>query len=354
MRFSFTIGALGVSHTEYQDVETEVVFSFSSRIFVKNNWEIVTMTRSEGFEWLSEPVVRIRFLTIPIKPVADFILSRQKDALGILVDSTISNMLNIKDMLHPLWLRIQQPILLSESPPVWLRLNPCGVSMTQLAGAGEEICGSIGITTIAETFVGDMPSVTVRDSLPEFIIPGGIDSSFILNIYSEISFEQASAMTRGYLQGRSFTAGDKELIIQDISITGIDGYPAVCIDFTGTYRGRVYVIGRMRYDQSSSTLSIEDLEFDLASKNRLQSAAAMFLHNMIISNIRPHLRYPLREHLLESQLMIQKMLCNHKIAENIFVSGAIDSLNIGAVTLSDRAIRALVLARGSLYLNIND
>jgi hypothetical protein len=110
----------------------------------------------------------------------------------------------------------------------------------------------------------------------------------------------------------------------------------------------------MKYDTATSTISIEDLDFDLDAKKKLHSAAAGFLHNMIISNIKPHLRYPLRERLLESQLMIQKMLCNRQIARNIFISGEIDSLGIAAVTLTDKAIRAAILAKGTLNLEIND
>jgi hypothetical protein len=354
MRFSFTLGALGMSHTEHQDVELEAVLKFSSRIFVKNNWKIVTMTRSEGYEWLSDPVVKIRFITIPITPVADFILARQKDALGTLVDNTINNMLDIKEILLPMWTRIQQPIQLSASPQSWLRLSPHNVFMTQLEGRDGEIRGSIGIETTAETFIGDMPQIAIKDSLPEFIVPGRVDSAFIINLYSEISFDKATAITKSYLMGRSFKSGRKELIIQDISITGIGGSPAICLDFTGSYRGRIYAVGSMKYDEASSTISIEDLDFDIAAKKKLHSAAAAFLHGMIESNIKPHLRYPLKERLLESQLMIQKMLCNREIAKNIFVSGEIDSLNIGAVMLTDKAIRAVILARGSLNLEINN
>jgi hypothetical protein len=237
MQFSFTVGALGLQHTEYQDVEAEIVLNFSSRLFVKNDWRIVTMTRPEGYEWLSEPVVKIRFLTIPVTPVVDFILGRQKDTFGSQLDSALGQLIDLKKMIHPLWMRVQEPMMISQWPPVWLRLTPLGVYMTQLEGREGVIRGSIGIRTVAETFIGDRPDAHVSDSLPEFVIPGAIDSAFVLNLYCEMTWEHATDLARSYLRGRRFRSGLKEVIVQDVSLMGIDGYPVVQLDFTGKLSG---------------------------------------------------------------------------------------------------------------------
>jgi hypothetical protein len=354
MQFSFSVGALGVSHTEYQEFEAEVALKFRSRLFIKNNWRVVTMTESEGYEWLSNPAIKVRFVKIPIKPLADFILSRQKDNFGDMIDKGVSSMLDIKKLLHPLWMQIQKPIRLAENPELWLRLTPRSVAMTQLAGDGRMISSSVGITSVAETFFGDEPENSTQDSLPDFVVPGKIDSSFVLNLYSEISYDNASELLRAYLQGRSFTAGRREVIIQDIAIYGLEGYAVVSLDFTGSYRGKVYVIGRARFDSLTSTVSIEELEFDVSTKSALANTADWLFHGVILEKVQPFLRFPLREKLLESQLMVQKMLCNSQLTKNVYINGMIDSLAIGGVRLTDHALQAVVLARGSLFLNIRE
>jgi hypothetical protein len=52
--------------------------------------------------------------------------------------------------------------------------------------------------------------------------------------------------------------------------------------------------------------------------------------------------------------MVQKMLAHREISKNVFISGTIDSLAIGGVTLTDRAIRAVLLARGNMSIAIQD
>ena len=208
MQFSFTINALGLSHTEYQDVEASIALNFRSRIFVKNDWKIVTMTHSEGYEWLSDPVVKVHFLTIPVKPVADLLMTHQQASFGELVDKAISSTLDIKKMITPLWNRMQNPILLSAAPDsLWLRLRPQGIYMTQLEGTNQMIKSSIGIKSVAETFFGTQPPCLRNDSLPEFVIPGKLDSTFVINLYNEITYESASQITRSLLVGKSFTNG---------------------------------------------------------------------------------------------------------------------------------------------------
>ena len=354
MQFQFTVGALGLSHTEYQEVEAGIALKFKSRLFVKNNWNVVTMTKPEQYEWLSDPVIKVRFLTIPVKPLADLILSRQQETFGDMVDKAINDMIDIKQMLYPLWTRIQQPFLLSPSPQLWLRLSPQGVFMTQLEGAEGLIRSSMGIRSVAETFFGSEPLTERIDSLPEFVIPGKIDSGFVINLYSEITYEDAGDIARSYLQGKTFKAGSREVIILDLEIYGLDGYVVIGLDLTGSYRGKVYVLGQVHYDSLSSTISIENLEFDMTTRNALHNTVDWLFHNIIVSKVKPFLKFPIREKLLESQLMVQKMLCNQEIARNIFVTGAIDSLAIGGVRVTDRAIQTVVLAKGSLSLEIRD
>ena len=194
----------------------------------------------------------------------------------------------------------------------------------------------------------------MNDSLPQFAVPDRIDSSFVINLYSEISYASASQMLAGALKGRSFTAGDKEVIVQDVALYGLQGYAVVSMEFTGSFKGKVYVIGHVVYDSQNSTVSIEDLDFDITTQNALHSAAGWLLHGIILAKVKPFLHFPLRERLLETQLTVQKMLSHKEIAKNVFITGAIDSLSLGGVTLTDKAIRAVVLARGTLSVTTHD
>jgi hypothetical protein len=101
-------------------------------------------------------------------------------------------------------------------------------------------------------------------------------------------------------------------------------------------------------------ISIEDLDFDLSTQNVLHKTANWLLHGMILSGIKPYLKLPLREKLLESQLMAQKMLCHSELSKNVFIIGSIDSLRVAGVRLTDNAIRAMVFAKGKMQLSAHE
>jgi hypothetical protein len=354
LQFSFTVGALGFSHTEYQDVEAALALKFRSRISIGNNWKMSTTTRSDGYAWISDPVVKVRFLTIPIRPIVDIILSGQQKTFSDLIDKQVDNVCNVKNTLLPMWSRLQEPILISKEPKVWLRLSPKEVYMTPLKGADGSIVSSVGIKSVVETFFDDQPDYKKQDSLPGFIVSTAMDSGFVLNLYSEMNYEAATLLLRGFLLGREFKSGGKEVIVQDVIMTGVKGYALICLDLIGSYQGRVYVYGRPQYDTSTSTVSIEDLDFDLSTKNIVHNAANWMLHGSILSGVKPYLKFPLREKLLESQLMVQKTLSHAELMKNVYIVGSIDSLKVGGVRLTDNAIRATVFAKGAMQLSVHE
>jgi hypothetical protein len=343
-----------LSHTETQDFEAALALEFHSKILVDSTWKLSTVTRSDGYAWLSEPVVKVRFLTIPIKPVADLLLQSQQNAISTIIDKQVGEVCNVKSMLMPLWSKIQDPILISQDPQVWLRLSPREVYLTPLKGVDGAIVGSVGVKSVVETFFSDRPACRKCDSLPFIKIPTTADSSFVLNLYSEMSYEAATQMLQGLLVGREFKNKDKEVIVKDVSMTGVKGYALITMEFTGSYEGRVFVYGRPQYDSSTTTVSIEDLDFDLSTQNVLHKAANWMLHGVIIKNVKPYLKFPLKEKLQESKLMVQKIIGNSAVSKNVFLNGAIDSLSVGGVRLTDKAIQASVFARGSLQLSVHD
>jgi hypothetical protein len=354
LQFSFTLAALGLSHTEYQDVEAALALEFRSRFSVDTTWKLSTITRSDGYAWLSDPVVKVRFLTIPIKPLADLLLTGQEKTIASVIDKQVGEACNVKAILLPMWSKIQEPILISKDPAVWLRLSPREVYLTPFIGIDSTIVSSVGVKSIVETFFADSPSCQKLDSLPAFKIPTSLDSSFVLNLYSEISYDAATQILRGQLVGREFKNKGREVIVKDVSMAGVKGYALICMDFIGSYEGRVFVYGRPQYDPSTTTVSIEDLDFDLSTRNFMHNAANWLLHGVIINSIKPYLKFPLKDKLLESKLMAQKMLNNSQLSKNIFLSGSIDSLSVGGVRLTDKAIQATVFARGSLQLSVHD
>jgi hypothetical protein len=353
MRFAFTIGALGLNHTEYKDVEAGIILNLRSKIFLNKNWSLTTTTKLEDYSWTSDPVVKMRFISIPVKPAADFFLSKQAEALGGIIDQTVSSGVNVKELVNPLWLKLQEPLGITVAEiqqQIWLKLTPDEVYMTPVSGRGGKLTTSIGVRAAAETFIGEKPQSTAPVKLPNFSTPGKIDSAFVVNLYSEISYEQATLLSQQILTGKTFSSGKQEVIVQDIAISGMDGFAIVRLDLIGSFKGRLYLIGRAVYDEKTQTILLEDIDYDMTTQSRFHKTANWLLRGIIISKMKPLMRFPLKDKLAEAQVLAQQMLENKEVYSNVYLNGKIDSISIGGIELTDSSFRTVVLARGALTI----
>jgi len=66
------------------------------------------------------------------------------------------------------------------------------------------------------------------------------------------------------------------------------------------------------------------------------------------------LQFPIRGHLLEAQIVAQKALANREISKSVFLNGTIDSLRVGGMTLNERGIAAVILAKGAVSVLVHD
>jgi hypothetical protein len=356
LKIPITINALGISHTEYQEFEAAISLKLKSVLTLASNWKISTTTKVEGYEWLSNAVLKIRFISIPVTPIVDIFLSMRQKSIGEIIDNTINNNMDIKKILMPLWNKIQSPILLRASPDsIWLKLSPSTIYMSQPYGEQQSIKFTCGIMSVTETFFGEKPSFTILDSaLPQFIVSDTIDSSCIINLYVDMPFTSVSQILKSQLMGKSFSYKGKEVIVQDINLYGMDGYAVVSIDFTGSFKGKVYVIGRVKYDNTKSIISIEDLDFDLSTKNSFPQTVDWLFHGIILSKVKPLLNFPLKEKILETHIQLQKTLSHFKISNNLYLIASIDSLNLGGALITNNSIKTALLAKGKISILVHN
>jgi hypothetical protein len=351
MRLSFNISVLGFNHTEHQTAEAGIAIDLRSRISLRNNWRLVTATTVHGHTWTSDPVIKARGLTIPIKPAAELLAPKLLAAIGEAVDKSMADGMSIRQFLTPIWEGLQTPHKLSAADmpePVWLRLDPSAIYMTQPVGRGRTVTASLGIRAAAETFFGEQPEPRTPKPLPDFLTPEEPDSAFAINLYSEISYENATAICREAFVGRTFRSGLQRVTVHDIEVTGAaDGLARIRMVVSGSLKGTVTVTGRPVFNESRQTLSLADFDFDVETDSRFQKSRNWLLRGVIASKMKPHMRFPLKDTLDDYKILAQNMLTDYELYRGIVLNGRIDSLAVRGVELGANEFRVAVVATGA-------
>jgi len=356
MRFSFNLSVLGLNHTEYQDIDAGISIALRSRITLRENWRLATSTKTDGYVWTSDPVLKFRSVTIPVKTAADHIVSRQLETLGKLIDNAAAGGINVREAVDPLWQQIQTPIEIPvpDLPhKIWLRLNPSEIYMTQLSGQGGSVGGTVGVRAVSEAFIGGKPEPLPPAKLPDFAPPPEKDSSFVINLYSEIPFENATLMSRQMFAGKTLKSGMQAVTVRDIEIAASkNGLVEVRLDLAGSISGKVCVTGKAVYNDKAQMLAIENMDFDIQTQSSFQKAKNRLLKGIIISKMKPHLKFPLKETFDGAKVLADKMLTGYKLYDGVSLNGRLDSISIGGVDVTETGFRAVVIARGVLSVGV--
>ncbi|MCL2181845.1 MAG: DUF4403 family protein [Chitinispirillia bacterium] len=357
LRFSFSI----LGHTEYQDVDAGIAIALRSKYTLKNNWQLATTTTVDGYEWTTAPTVKIRFITIPVKPIADFLVSKQAgiiNDLGKMVDNAVLSEVNLKTMVAPLWQQFQIPTEIAipdMTDRLWLRFDPSDIYMAGITGRGESVSAMMGIRAVTEAVIGDKPNAPAPKPLPNFKTSDKQDSSFTINLYAEIPFTKATGICRELFVGQTLKSGRQKVLVHDIDISGgNDGLAHVKMDLSGSLKGTVRVTGRAVYNESAQTLSIDNFNFDVETQSQFERTKNWLLKGIIMSKMRPLMKFPLDKQLDGTKKLLQEMLSERELYKGVVFNGRVDTLSVRGIEVTGNAFRAVVLAKGTAGVKIKD
>ena len=336
----------------FQDLDAGIALRIRSVIKINPNWSVSTQTVIDGYDWISDPVIKIAGLTIPFKPAADLVLTFMKGYMGRLVDKSVQSNLDLHAMLSPLWEQIQKPIPVNDSLQLWLMLSPDSITMSQLRGFNGCIVSSISIKTVAQTFWGTAPATDTIRPLPQLVISDTIRSGFILNLYSEMSFTQAQTLARRMLCGKVFDVGGRKIGVDNIWFNGDSGLIKVDASLSGAFKGTVTLVGQPYLDTSSRIFSVQDVTFDMKTGNVLLLTAKWLLNGLLQRKIAEFLKFPLDQEIVKSKDLINVSLGSYKPYNNISFAGRVDSLSIRGFAMTGNSVRVSALVTGKLGVKL--
>ena len=343
-------GVLGFTDTKA--VEGAIALNMETKFNIEEDWQLVTKTTLKNYKWLETPKLDLGIAKMSITYVADRVLATNKKMLTESIDEQIKKNLDIKSYANDAWKMAQDPILLDSTYSAWLRLTPESVEMTPFKSINGIIKSTIGIKAISEVLIGDEPVVMKKSKLPPFKEVSKIDDNFSISLTTDIPYAEAEQLAESKLVGETFSQGKKSVTVQDIGVFGKDGKLMVSAALTGKVKGSIYMTGKPVYNPETSTIELQDFDFDLKSKNILHKSANWLLHSTILKRIEPYLNFPMEETLTSSKKMVEDNLSNYEVVKGILLNGKLDEMDIQGIHLTETGIKVLISANGKIELNV--
>jgi hypothetical protein len=348
IKAGWKVEKFGLSLSDYREVNAEIALKFKTGITLNNDWSLTTETTSDGYEWLSTPVVKIGPVDVSVKTLANVILKSYQKTINKEIDKAIAGNLDLKKEIGSLLQTLQKPMKVNDEYNLWLTVSPQEVYSTPLSGKAGIIRHTLGIKSVIEASVGKEPSVNPLKTLPKMSLLNKPEEDFLINLSAGLSYDKVNELASQYLKGKTFTQGKYQLLINAIDIYGRDNKFIIHLNVAGSLKGDLYFTGIPYYNDSTTSLEVRDLDYDLKTRNALVKTGSWLFHGTLTRMIEKNMVFPMQDQLKAAQELLEKNINDYKLGEGFYLNGNMKELSIGDIRLTREAIQAQVLLKGKV------
>jgi hypothetical protein len=309
-----------------------------SRLELDGDWVLRSRARVEAVEAVSESD-RDRCRVTPLR--VDVTGTALRAVQGALegrtgeIDRQVAEV-DVRSRLQEIWHTLEEPVELTED--VWLLIRPQGVTQGRTLGEGSRLTIDVGMTAFPVVVLGPAPDTILTD-LP-VLQAGDVEENALISVEGRLHYPETGALLTRELRERDVELGGRLVRIRELSLQGIgEGRVALEVDFEGTARGRIFLVGTPELDLERGEIHVPDLDFDLHTRNVLVGGVAWLAHDRLVAFLRERARIPVAQVMGPARDQLLRGL-NRELSDAVTVEGEVLSTRL----LEVRAFRdALVV-----------
>lgn len=346
------VGALG--YVSYQATEFELVLNFKTVFSIRPDWVIKTVTTPDGYTWITKPVLKYKYVDVPITPIVANVLDKQHASFAKKIDDQVVAALDMKPYALQVWNLLNTPFQISEEYESWLSVRPTTVTMTPLKAQKTNIVATIGLNVVSETSVGVKPAiVAAAPKVPNLTIVKDVPSTFTVETVADISFEYATSLANKQFQFQKieFLDGKKSVTVENIDVTHEGDKLMMATKLSGDIKGTVIIEGIPYYDSLAQRLALRNVDFQLKTKNLFQKSAAWLFNGKIEKMVEKDYGIPVGEMITLANTSLMTTL-NQTPYPGVIMKGSVASLRPTDVILNDKGMTILILTKGQMGVKL--
>lgn len=353
IKAGFKFEKFGITLSDYRELNAALSLNCKTTVTLNPDWTVSTKTTSDGYEWLSTPVVSVGGMDMSVKFVADLIMQSSLKDMGKLIDESIKDYMNLKPYAQQAWDMMNQPLKLNDQYNLWLQITPQKLISSKLNADNGMIVHKSGITGLVRLSMGNGNNVTPATTpLPDLLIGEIPNETTSLYAYVTLPYNEISNTAIGYLKGKTFEYGKRKVTVENIRIYGNEGNVVAETTLSGSLNGTLYFIGKPAYSAADSTLVINDFDYDISTKNFLVKSASWLYQDGFKRMISGYLKWSIKNEMIMLRSAVNNNLKSYKLTEGIVLSGNVSRVEPGSVYITPEGLVPEIKATGKFGIQI--
>ena len=330
----------------------ELALSFKTTYQVNPDWSLTTQTIVEYHEWLKSPVLKTGMGNISIESIANIALNRSKKTLSTTLDRMINQQFSLKPYIEEAWLGIQEPVLLSDEYKLWVKTTPLKIGMTPIITDWKTMRTNVSVECYNDVTFGEKPFFRENTTVPNLTILNDTQDDFQMQFATDVPFPEAERLAKNMMLGQVFESGKNKVKIEDLKIWGNNEKLIVLAQLSGSFKGKIYFMGKPRFNEKKNAVEVADLDFHVDTKNMLHRSASWMFQGPIKKQMAAAMTFPLDENINTLKQSVQESLKRYEIQPGVILSGQLDSVRVTDTHLTPTGIRVGVFSKGKVKVDV--
>ncbi len=234
-------------------------------------------------------------------------------------------------------------------------LNPKSLHMQNLNAQNDLLNITIGITAAPVVQFEKVASNAIP--LPN-LTPAQPAGGFTVYLDAALSYDSLGHVINGYMAGKRFDVSEglfaKHIVVKEVTVAGnAEGNLLLKVDFTGSFNGTAFFTGKPHYNTESKTLEVQNLDYDLQTKNLLLKGAKWLFAAKIETELKKASRIPLGAYFDSAQQRLTQSL-NREWTKGISGKGAIKELKLLQAEARPAHLFLRTACTGNLQITVSE
>lgn len=214
----------------------------------------------------------------------------------------------------------------------YFTLNPKRLRMQNINAKNDLLNINIGIS--ATPVVSFIKPETINSPVPD-LTPANNPGGFNIYLEAALQYDSLSTVMNNYMAHKRFDLSQgiikNHIIIEKASVAGTpEGNMKITVDFSGSFNGTAIFTGKPVYDADKKLIEVQNLDYDLQTKNLFLKTAKWLFSSKITSELKKYSSIDLTSYYDSASKTMNSWL-NKEWTRGIKGSGSITDLKLTAV-----------------------
>ncbi|MBX2914655.1 MAG: DUF4403 family protein [Cyclobacteriaceae bacterium] len=344
--FKFMKKAAGIRIANDKPVTAEVVVRLKSKVMLDDHWGLNTTTRIDTVLWKMEPTLKIVFMNVNLRGLADKYLARNQEKLTHRFDSLMHEVIDSRQVAEKIWADIHKPIIIKKTEPqVGLVAKAEALSSRWNPQHDGNISATVTLKTRVYSWFEQPPAIEPQP-LPRHRYAPNQEEELDLYVHTRLPFYQINAFVNRNLNKMSLKYNSYVLNLHHAELYGSGQELALELRVRGALRGKIYFKALPYYDTLTQVIGLTNLRYDLNTEEALLNTADWMMHDNLVAILADTVKKDLTEELGALPQLIEGAIARGKSGNKLKLT--VDSLAITshASLITAHDIQWVLRARG--------